>query len=157
MPNLSGRTRRNFLKLVSALAGCLPVVNIKAGDHRPLSSPLAFYLVKNQHCVAGVQAETIVLANPEVSNFSGDGYYLYPAWGTPAIYNVRQNVMNEKHSLVFYYPGSNKPLWEMTMSEKERQFSGRVEGVVDNVSQLTGFKSAGITLSNLTVPALPDY
>ncbi|MDG2175550.1 MAG: twin-arginine translocation signal domain-containing protein [Gammaproteobacteria bacterium] len=157
MPNLSGSTRRNFLKLVSALAGCLPVVNLKAGDHRQLSSPLAFYLVKNQHSATGVQAETIVLANPEVSNFTGDGYYLYPAWGTPAIYNVRQDVMNEKHSLVFYFPGSNKPLWKMAISEQERQFGGRVEGLVENISQLKRLKVAGITLRNLTVPVLPDY
>jgi hypothetical protein len=157
MPNLSGRSRRKFLKLISALSASLPVVNVKAGDSRQLTYSLVYYIVKNQHSAKGVQAETIVLVNPKVIDFTGDGYYLYPAWGSPAIYDVRQDLKKEKHSLVFYLPGSNKPLWEIAMSEKEKQFSGRVEGLVDNASQLTRLKVPGITFNTLTVPALPDY
>ena len=151
MTILSGHTRRKFLKLVSALTASLPVVNLKATENKGF----VYYIVKNQHSETGVQAETIVLANHKVKEFSGDGYYLYPAWGSPAIYEVRQDESNDKRSLVFYYPGSIRPLWKMALTKNEIHFSGRVEGLLDNASQLAGLKAGGIKFSPLTMPALP--
>lgn len=116
-------SRRLVLKLAAAIPAALPVFGIAAGA----GSTLKYHLVREQISAAGVQAGTLVLVDTGVSSFAGDGYYLYPDWGRPVVYEVKRR----GDRLDFHYPGGGKPLWHMSAAHADARFSGRVEGIVD--------------------------
>jgi hypothetical protein len=117
------------------------------------SGSLAYHLVSSQVTVSGVRAGTLVLVDSAVSEFAGDGFYLYPDWGNPVVYEVKAR--SEK--LAFYYPGQELPLWEMLPGQDSSRFSGRVEGILsmhpEAESDIAGFAAQGI--QQLDVPKLP--
>ena len=87
--------------------------------------------------------------------FEGGGFYLYPDWGQPIVYEVRQKASR----LAFHYPGSDRVLWELSPEQSMARFSGRVEGVVNSgearssrqITQSGAGSGTGIKL----VPRLP--
>jgi len=116
-------SRRLVLKLAAAIPAALPVFGIAAS----VGSTLKYHLVREQVSAAGVQAGTLVLVDTGVSSFTGDGYYLYPDWGRPLVYEVKRR----GDRLDFHYPGMGTPLWAMSAAHADARFSGRVEGIVD--------------------------
>lgn len=140
--------RRKLLKLAATLPVSLPVFNVIAGED---VHSLSYHLVKNQVTGAGIQEGALVLVDSFTRGFSGDGFYLYPDWGNPVVYEVR----SQGNSLVFYYPGLGDPLWEMAAAHDGVRFSGRVEGVVNFQPADAPGMLAQANLRVLEVPALP--
>ena len=117
--------RRQLLKLAAALPGGLPVFGLAAGGE---ADGFSYYLVKNQVTGTGVRAGALVLVDAGVGRFAGDGYYLFPDWGTPAVYEVKAR----GNALVFYYPGGGRPLWTISAAHADARFGGRIEGMLDD-------------------------
>jgi len=137
-------SRRQLLKLASGLPLSLPVLAL--ADVLP--DTLALHAVASQPTEAGAVRDTLVMVDTGITNFAGDGYYVYPDWGNPVIYIVRARAGR----LAFHYPGSNldsnKPLWTMA-ANTPLHFSGRVEALVD------ARMATPVSLPVLSVPALP--
>lgn len=112
-------SRRLLLKLTAGLPLALPVFDAVAADQGGLS----LYPVRHQ---PATPAGAIVLVDRDITGFAGDGYYLYPDWGKPVVYEVRDSAGD----LAFHYPGAGEPLWVMAAGNGRVRFSGRVEGVL---------------------------
>jgi hypothetical protein len=113
---------------------------------------LYYHVVKNQVTAAGVKPGTLVLVDSQVNSFQGDGYYLYPNWGTPVVYEIKARQGN----LIFYYPGMETPLWKIT-ANTSTVFGGRLEGVVGQVlddAAINGMPGMD-KFQKLTIPTLP--
>lgn len=153
----SGPTRRILLKLAAALPVSLPLVKLHAGTGNGI---LKYRLVKNQVTGSGIQAGAMVLADCSVNTFAGDGFYLYPDWGNPVVYEVKAR----GGRLAFHYPGADSALWETSANHKDNRFSGRVEGVAawepDDPRFTAGPAANGLQVldlirGSLEVPELP--
>lgn len=85
--------RREFTQLAAGMPLMLSLpLSAKAG------ASLAWY----------EDAAALVLADPAQADYSGAGYYLYPAWGKPGLYYVEDN----GRGLNFLAPESRKLLWQ---------------------------------------------
>ena len=142
--------RRKILKLAGALPVSLPVLTFARGA---VKGSLAYHMVNNQVTASGIRAGTLVLVDSAVNEFGGDGFYLYPDWGSPVVYEVKARA----GKLAFFYPGQGSPLWEMHPGHDNSRFSGRVEGILrmhtDLEEDTARLAVQGIPL--LDVPALP--
>lgn len=116
-------SRRRLLSLAAALPASLPVFSVAAGNDRTL----AFHRVTNPPAGSGVAAGTLVLVDPAIGRFAGEGLYLFPDWGSPVVYAVRAR----EAMLTFFYPGLDTPLWQLSATHADARFSGRVEGIID--------------------------
>lgn len=134
-------SRRQLLKLTSAVPLSLPV--LAWADVQPQA--LAVHEVVAQPTAAGLVRNTLVLVDTGITTHAGDGYYVYPDWGNPVVYEVRAR----DGRLAFHYPGSGKALWTMAANTPV-QFSGRVEALVAETSSNTV-----ASMPALSVPALP--
>jgi len=65
-----------------------------------------------------------MLVDSNLTHFSGEGIYLYPAWGAPSPYLVRKA---DATSLAFCHPASGAELWRQTLIPT---FAGKLEKVV---------------------------
>jgi len=143
-------SRRRLLKLAGSLPLALPVITLAQGSN---DSGLAFLRVQNQVTATGVHKDTMVIVDASVTTFDGNGYYLYPDWGQPVVYEVR--LQNAR--LAFYYPGTSQRLWSMTSVPAVSMFSGRVEGILNidgdeaHLNQLVTARN----LQRLEVPTFP--
>lgn len=115
-------SRRRLLRLAAALPASLPVFALALTD---APGRYAYHPVENRF--GGVPDGAIVLVDEETATFSGDGFYLYPDWGTPVVYEVRATA----GGLAFHYPGRPEVLWRLAGGLAGVRFSGRVEGVID--------------------------
>lgn len=133
-------SRRKFLKLATAIPVSLPVVGVLANEVLADTggASLHVYPVSSQPGQTGTRAGAIVLVDSDVKHFQGTGYYLYPDWGNPVVYEVRAN----NNLLAFYYPGGDRPLWQMSSGSTQAVFSGRVEGVLATHSDLEKIERA---------------
>lgn len=138
-------SRRRLLKIAAGMPISLPVFKALASES---SSTLSFHKVKNQFTAQGIKQGTIVLVDNNIQEFLGDGFYLYPDWGQPIVYEVKKR----GNSLSFHYPGLERELWQVSVNHQNARFSGRVEGVLDaNEQSHSGFES----LAALDVPEFP--
>lgn len=146
---MSGQSsRRTLLKLAVALPVSLPVFDVVAAvDH----GAQAVYPVQNQPRSATVSTGAIVVIDRTVTAWDGDGYYLYPDWGQPVVYQVRR----QGNKLAFHYPGNDTPLWHMASGDGKVLFSGRVDGVLSKASDAAAVARimADTNLPLLEVPA----
>jgi len=116
--------RRKLLRLTATLPVSLPVFSMQtqdAGHTRmiyPLNSPAG---------MSTAHYGSVVLADTAVNKFRGDGFYLYPDWGSPVVYEVKQR----GNRLFFHYPGKAKCLWQISPSSQEARFCGLVTGILD--------------------------
>lgn len=139
--------RRCLLKLAAALPVSLPLYAVADGANRHLvRHPIA-----STGCGHNIEAGAVALVDTSVTQFSGPGFYLYPDWGKPVVYEVR--MAGER--LAFHYPGENAALWHIASDSKDTEqvlFSGRVEGIVA-ADTLCADELANLRV--LSVPALP--
>jgi len=144
-PKQTSFVRRRLLKLSTTLVVSLPVFTASASR----DSNIAYHLVKNQESATGVIKGAIVLVDTSINDFHGDGFYLYPDWGQPIVYEVRQKA----NRLAFHYPGCDRVLWELSPEQSIARFSGRVEGVLNSrEAEVAGKRDQ---LQALLVPRLP--
>jgi len=141
--------RRRLLQLSVTLPISLPVFTASVS----LGTRVSYHLVKNQESAAGVIEGAVVLVDSDINVFQGDGFYLYPDWGQPIVYEVRQKA----NRLAFHYPGNDLVLWELSPEQSMARFSGRVEGVVNSGEFGTGklLNRALDQVQPLNVPRLP--
>lgn len=101
IPAVPDPGRRRLLQLGAVAASALPVAGANAALARP---------------AAQLQ-----------EGFTGPGYYLYPAWGEPALYHVSE--LPAAHAglrtLAFRNPASGKLLWTQSLAG-EADFAGRL-------------------------------
>jgi hypothetical protein len=141
--------RRKLLKLAASLPVSLPVFQVLADNRR---ADLHIYAVFDQPGQAEARSGAVVLVDSAVKQFQGEGYYVFPDWGKPVVYEVRQ----KNRMLEFYYPGGDKPLWQMSSGNPQAVFSGRVEGLLSADSDKERVERY---MANHNLPALqvPEY
>ncbi len=141
--------RRRLLQLSVTLPVSLPVFSVFASQ----DNKIAYHLVNNQASAAGVIKGAVVLVDSGINVFHGDGFYLYPDWGQPVVYEVRQKA----NRLAFHFPGSDRVLWELSPEQSMARFSGRVEGVLNSEEPDTAklLNPGQDPLQALQVPRLP--
>ncbi len=144
---LSGR--RRLLQLSATLPVSLPVFSVLCAP----KTNITYHLVKNQESAAGVIKGALVLVDSGINVFQTDGFYLYPDWGQPVVYEVRQTA----NRLAFHYPGNDKVLWVSGPEQSMARFSGRVEGILKAEELDTNklLNSRLGQLQTLHVPPLP--
>jgi hypothetical protein len=127
----------------------LPIFKVLATEEQ---ATLSYHRVKNQMTAEGIKQGTVVLVDTDVNDFDGNGFYLYPDWGQPLVYEVRK----KDNSLTFHYPGLDKVLWQLSANHRDARFSGRVEGVLDLTQQSQAKWQVSLeSMSVLDVPELP--
>lgn len=84
-----------------------------------------------------------LVADTAVSQFTGTGLYLYPAWGAPRLYAVRAS----GKGLEFRNPGSGQLLWTQS-AHLAAVFAGRVPDGTDHAA-------LAAALPGLNVPRRP--
>lgn len=94
-----------------------------------------------------------LLADTAETSFSGDGHYLYPAWGQPRAYLVTSRFLPGKSVAEFEFrnPANGQLLWQSSL-QGETAFAGKIIGRIPVNSTL-----AELGLAPLMVPALPLY
>ena len=92
--------RRRLLQLSVTLPVSLPVFSVLASP----DNNITYYLVNNQESATGIIKGAIVLVDSGINVFHGDGFYLYPDWGQPVVYEVRQKA----NRLAFHFPAANR-------------------------------------------------
>lgn len=138
-------SRRSLLKIATGIPISLPIFKVMATQDL---ATLSCHRVKNQITAEGIKQGTVVLVDKDINEFDGNGFYLYPDWGQPLVYEVRK----KGNRLAFHYPGLDKVLWQSSANHQNAGFSGRVEGVLDLAQQSrTSLESVPV----LEVPALP--
>lgn len=71
-------------------------------------------------------AGDLLLLESSVQAFTGEGLYLYPAWGQPQVYAVKRNTAGD---LEFRCPGEQRLAWTAAAALSQA-FAGRVREVV---------------------------
>jgi len=94
-----------------------------------------------------------LLADTAETSFSGNGHYLYPAWGQPRAYLVTTRSLPGKPAVEFEFrnPANGQLLWQLSLPG-ETAFAGKIIGRIPANSAL-----AEQGLAPLMVPALPLY
>lgn len=111
--------RRSLLKLGAAVPLGLAVWSpgVNAGS-------LAYLEVRDVFDQPAFAPGDHVVADTAQTGFAGEGLYLYPDWGTPRVYQVREASAGR---LVFSRPGCGSVLWTQTGAPR---FAGRAVGLV---------------------------
>lgn len=138
-------SRRSLLKMATGISISLPILNVMATED---PATLSYHRLKNQMTAEGINQGTVVLVDKAINEFDGNGFYLYPDWGQPLVYEVRK----KGNRLTFHYPGVNKVLWQLSANHQNARFSGRVEGVLDLAQQS---RASLQSMPALDVPELP--
>lgn len=136
--------KRRHLLTLSLLPAGLPLARAVRGGTAD-----AFVAVSDGAAAPLFKAGDHLLADPLSTAFAGAGLYLYPDWGRPRAYLVRETAPGV---LGFFSPAGRRLLW--TMPARGATFAGRVTG------WLPARDEAGIALlyarhSELFVPELP--
>jgi len=149
---MPGHSRRTFLTLATSLSVSLPIFTLQA---RPAAKEFAYHLVDKQFTANGIKQGALIIVDELITEFVGDGFYLYPDWGKPIVYEVRK--INGQ--LAFYYPGmapGQKPLWSASLQQKQGSgFSGRVEGILGDTAAEVLEKYSQTPYRLLQVPESP--
>lgn len=143
-----GTHRRRLLKLAASIPVSMPVLGLAKSSDQDLFS---YYPLKNREMPAKISAGRVVIVDDSIGVFSGDGFYLYPDWGSPVVYEVKR----QGSILSFYFPGHDKSLWQMNAANDGARFSGRVEGILDEGDARDELFSTVHELRLLKVPDLP--
>ena len=104
-------------------------------------------LRKYHHAPAGNGTGSWLVVDGAVDRFTGEGVYLYPAWGSPRPYLVRP--AGSTGVMAFHDPVNGRLLWTQTAT-LEHVFAGRVH------ASYAGLEPHHLsTLQVLAVPGLP--
>ncbi len=139
--------RRGLLKAlgVSGLALGLPERRVAA--EMGLEN-VYFYLVRDDaHIIHGLG--TCLVVDAACRHFVGNGLYLYPDWGSPQVYLVRETAPG---ILQFSTP-EGTPQWQLRARPDQVPFSARV--VVSLPSGSIESREIMTTIPRLQVPHLP--
>jgi hypothetical protein len=110
---------------------------------------LAFTEVRDAGAAPLIEAGDHLLIDTAQMAFSGEGLYLYPDWGRPRAYRVRETVPGR---LGFFDPARPALLWSMPAAAS--RFAGRVSGrLAARDEQAIAFLHAAY--SELSVPEFP--
>jgi hypothetical protein len=133
--SISRRSLLQYTGVSCALALLAPVVN---------GAPTwRLYEVRDNVAQPRFRPGARVVADAAIDSFTGDGLYLYPAWGQPRLYSVQAT----GGLLEFRNPGSGQLLWRQSAGFDAR-FAGKI---VDSVASA----ELAATFPALAVPALP--
>lgn len=137
--------------MATSLSVSVPLFSLQA---KPAANEFAYHVLEKQITADGIKQGALVIVDELVTEFSGDGFYLYPDWGKPIVYEVRKR----NDQLAFYYPGMSmgqQPLWSVSRQLQECRFSGRVEGILEDTSAALLEKYSHPPFRQLQVPELP--
>ena len=144
--------RRHLIKLGAAGLLLVPVSPILASDEQ--ISALNVVAIGDDVAAPLFKEGDYLLADCSITGFSGEGLYLFPAWGQPRVYLVTLTPgvsKQEPAALEFRNPASGDLQWTQTLAG-ESLFAGKICGRVSEASELAGFK-----LAALSVPQFPRY
>lgn len=143
--------RRQLLKLATALPLSLSGYKGVAANNTETDSVISFLEVKDEVAAPVLKQGDHVLLDTGVNFFKEEGVYLYPTWGRPRAYLVKEG---PKGVLCFYNPGQKNVLWTMESRIEEELFAGRAIGVLaaDSTEQINRLVTE---YSLLNVPELP--
>ena len=89
-----------------------------------------------------------LLVDTRTGVFQGEGVYLYPAWGQPRPYLVREEAVQGAIQLGFYHPLTRALMWRHSLAG-DRQFAGHLAG------QLSVAEVAASRIPMLRLPVRP--
>lgn len=141
--------RRDFLRLSLAGSAMLPAVVL--GSPEP-SVTLQWLQIADDWAAPVAGKGDWLAVEAAAHEFSGDGLYLYPAWGMPKPYLVRAVAASPGHAThhEFCNPATGRVLWTDTGMPR---FAGRVHGRLP--AQLEAWLGHMPQLPLLDLPRLP--
>jgi hypothetical protein len=144
-----GMQRREFIRF--GLAGSAMLPSIVLGN-RVSEVSLHWLQVKDDSAAPFAGKGDWLAVEAGAQGFSGDGLYLYPAWGEPRAYFVRavSSGQSQPQRHEFCDPASGKVLWSDTA---DPAFAGRVCGRLP--AQLGSWLGHMPQLTPLSLPRLP--
>lgn len=125
--------RRRLLQYSLGMPLCLPTfLTAKAYSGISNDQAVSFVEIKNDLAAPIISCGDYLLVDTQVTSFQGNGIYLYPDWGQPGTYEIK----NESNGVLgFYYPGQETRLWTLTANENETLFAGQALRTVSFNSQ----------------------
>lgn len=144
-----GMQRRDFIRL--SLAGSTVLPSIVLGNKLP-EAALNWLQVQDDWAAPVVSKGDWLAVEAGAQDFTGDGLYLYPAWGTPRPYLVRAIAASsgQPQHHEFCSPASGRVLWTDTGNPR---FAGRVHGRLP--AQIGSWLGHMPQLTPLSLPRLP--
>lgn len=149
MTRQRGMQRRDFIRL--SLAGSTLLPSIVLGN-REREVSLQWLQVGDDWAAPVADQGDWLAVEADAQSFSGDGLYLYPAWGNPKPYLVRAvpALPGQAAHHEFSNPASGRVLWTDTGNPR---FAGRVHGRLP--AQLGSWLGHMPQLPPLILPRLP--
>jgi hypothetical protein len=149
MTRQRGMQRRDFMRL--SLAGSAVLPSVVLGRSEP-EVGLQWLQVADDWAAPVAGKGDWLAVEADARAFSGDGLYLYPAWGSPKPYLVRAVAASSGLSVhhEFCNPATGRVLWTDTGTPR---FAGRVHGRLP--AQLGTWLGHMPQLPLLELPRLP--